>query len=480
MKRLLALLLLLVADIFGTKAQTVGFNFSNAAHSVSGWINAYGDPSSSVISAADPVSGISVSSVATANWAPFGNSAYDGGGASGSNPFFPTAVMANHWFQYNGYYAGYNALMPQLIVGGLNVDSVYTFKMTGSFTVNVPSQFNLNPIRYTVAGATLYGYIDINGDSNVTAGATFHNVAPDSTGKVRIYVNTYGSSNVASICGVQISSGSTSAPTPTVALTNPTNNTIIPEDGNVTLVATATETAGTIARVEFYAGSSLIGSDSTAPYSMTWFSPNPGVYTLTARAVDGTGNIATSSVNISVESLNYFWSTTGQIATSGDTFFVGTVDTNRLSFRTNNVERMTILKDGTIGIGTKVTDGYQLAVNGTAIFTRIKVKPLASWPDFVFGENYRLPDLKGLELYLRTHHHLPDIPDQAAVQKDGIDLSEHSAALLKKVEELTLYIIRQDKQLSTQDKQLAEQNARLETQQKEIDELKALIKDKKN
>jgi Bacterial Ig domain len=438
------------------RAQTVSFNFSNASHPVSGWINVAGDPSSAVLTGTDAVSGIGVSSVATANWSPFGNCSYDGGGSSGPSPFFPTAVLANHWFNYNGYYAGYNALMPQLVLSGLNIDSVYTLKMTGSFQVNVPGQFNLNPIRYTVAGATVYGYIDIDGDSNYAAGATFHNIAPDVTGKVRIYVNTYGGSNLASICGVQVVSGHSSAPTPTIALTNPTNGAIIPEDGNVTLSATASETGGTIARVEFYAGSTLIGSDSAAPYSLTWFSPNPGPYVITARAIDGTGNITTASANISVESLNYFWSTTGNIATGGDTSFVGTVDTNRLAFRTNNVERMTILKDGTVGIGTKVTDGYQLAVAGTAIFTQIKVKPVNSWPDYVFSKTYHLPTLDELERYIRAHHHLPGIISEQQEEKQGIDVAGQQTALLKKLEENTLYLIDQNKQLEKLNSRLAE------------------------
>jgi hypothetical protein len=126
-----------------------------------------------------------------------------------------------------------------------------------------------------------------------------------------------------------------------------------------------------------------------------------------------------------------------------------------------------------IAIGTSNPQGYKLAVNGTAIFTKAKVKTAGTWPDYVFGKNYQLPDLKELGEYLQTHHHLPGIPDQDAVQRDGIDISEHAAAMLKKVEELTLYVIQQDKQLS-------EQNARLESQQKEIDELKARVTDKKN
>ena len=549
MKRLLFLLLLLVVGgIFKSTAQTASFNFSLNPQSVSGWVNAHGDPSDTLITATAP-SGISVSSVGATNWSRIAYTsdpcAYDGGGATGGT-FFPAAVMLNHWFQYGTPTAAYNALLPQLIISGLNIDSVYTIKMTGSFVLGIPQNYELNPMRYTVMGTINYGFIDIDGDSNTTAGAVFHNIAPDSTGKVRIFVNTYGGSNVASICGLQIISGQTAGVVPSVSLTKPTTSTIIPEDANVAINATATEAGGTIAEVQFYANSTLIGVDSTAPYSMSWISPDPGVYTITARAIDGTGGIMTSSANITIESLNYFWSTTGNIATGGDTSFVGTVDSNRLAFRTKNIERMSILPTGNIGIGTitptaqfhttgsvrlagitadstktrvLVSDtsgnlyyrnassltghwqyangtvydsadniaigtsnpqGYKLAVNGTAIFTKAKVKNAGTWPDYVFAKNYQLPDLKGLEQYLQTHHHLPGIPDQAAVQKDGIELSEHAAALLKKVEELTLYTIQQDKQLTEQSKQLAEQNARLESQQKEIDELKALIKDKKN
>jgi hypothetical protein len=462
MKRLFWIILVLLGIARRGMAQSASFNFSNSSKPVTGWTNIAGDPSTAVRTGTAS-SGITITSVATGNWAPFGNSAYDAGGATGGT-FFPAAVMLNHWFQYSSYYAAYNALLPQLIIGGLNIDSVYTVKMTGSFAVNVPVTYNLNPIRYTVAGATLYGYIDVNGNLNTASGAVFQNIAPDSSGKIKIYVNTYDGSNVASICGIQLISGHTTAVTPTVALTNPTNGTIVPEDGNVTLNATASEASGSIARVEFFADTTLIGTDTVAPYTMTWFSPNPGNYTITARAIDGLGNTSTASVNIVVESLNYFWSTTGNIATSGDTFFVGTVDTNRLAFRTNNVERMTILKDGTIGIGTKTTYGYALAVNGTAIFTKAKVKTAGTWPDYVFKPDYRLPDLKDLERYLKEHQHLPDFAPEKTVQQEGIDIAEQQAALLKKVEELTLYLI--------------QQNKKIEAQQKEIDQLKTRIKTK--
>jgi hypothetical protein len=337
-------------------AQTASFNFSLAPQSVgTPWVNIYGNPAGTVCSGTS--SGITVSSIATSNWAPYsnGSSAFDGGGASGGT-FFPPAVMLNHWFQNGSFYSQYNSLVPQLLISGLNQDSVYTIKMTGSF---VPiGSFELNPIRYTVTGAIIYGYVDINGDNNTSGGAVFQNVAPDASGNVKVYVNTYGSSNTASICGIQIISGHTSAPTPVVALVHPANNNIIPEDGNVTISATASETGGTIQKVEFYADTTKIGEAAAAPYSMVWTGPDPGTYQIKARAIDGFGNTSTATVNITVESLNYFWSTTGNIATGGDTSFVGTVDTNRLAFRTNNIERMSISKDGNLTIGGKDTASH--------------------------------------------------------------------------------------------------------------------------
>jgi len=469
LKKALGALLLCLSIVVGKlQAQTASFNFSLTAHPVSGWTNVFGNPAAAVCSATS--GGITVSSVATGNWSPFsGGCSYDGGGASGGT-FFPAAVMANQWFQYSSFYAQYNALLPQLMISGLNKDSVYTIKMTGSDTVNLGT-FMLNPIRYTVTGAIIYGYVDIDGEYNRSDGAVFHNVAPDASGNVKVYVNTYNGSNLASISGIQIITGHTTAPQPTVAFTHPSNGQILSEDGIISLAATASETSSTIARVEFYANDILLATDSAAPYAYNWTNADPGTYVLKARAIDGFGNTAVSTINVTVQSLNYFWSTTGNIATGADTSFIGTVDTNRLAFRTNNVERMTILKDGTVGIGTKNTYGYALAVNGTGIFTKVRIKAAGTWPDYVFKKGYELPDLQQLERYIAEHQHLPGIVSEGEVTRNGFDLGDHQAAMLKKVEELTLYLIEENRRLK-------EQNEKLQDQQRQIDELKRLIKEK--
>ena len=458
MKRLFWILILLGTAI-DSMAQIVSFSFSPSQETITGFTSVYGDPHLGVRTAT--ASGISITTVSTANWSP---SSGDGCAAAGigAYPTYYMPGMGNCYLQYNGTaynLALYNALMPQFELTGLNPDSSYILRMSASDVVYGGST------TYTVAGASVAGSQTLTTWHNQSQGITFQNVYPDGTGMIKVYVNGSSTSDYCFISGIEVFSGSANVGTPVVALTTPANGTIFSEGGNINIAATATETGNTIASVQFYADSTLIGQATTAPYTMTWTDPAPGSYRISAVATDNVGTINTAQANIAVESLNYFWSTTGNIATSGDTFFVGTVDTNRLAFRTNNVERMTILKDGTVGIGTKTTYGYALAVNGTAIFTKAKVKTAGTWPDYVFKPGYTLPDLKELERYLREHQHLPDIAPERTVQQEGIDIAEHEAALLKKVEELTLYLIQQNKQL--------------EAQQKEIDELKARIKTKK-
>jgi hypothetical protein len=410
---------------------------------VSGWTNLTGDPHSGAQTAT--ANGITISSISASNWVPNGvpSNIYDYGGDTGAT-YFPQIVMTDTWLQWNGTndnLALYNAAVPQLLLSGLHPDSTYTLRMSGS-DVYYPGS-----TQYTVAGASVGGSQYLNTYQNRSQGVTFLHIQPDSNGTIRVYVNATSTASFAFISGLQVYSGTANIGAPVVVLTAPANGTVQSEGGNFIITATASETGSTIAKVEFYADTTKIGEADAAPYTMTWVDPDPGNYQLTAKATDAIGTISTASANIGVQSLNYFWSTTGNIATNGDSSFVGTVDTNRLSFRTNNVERMTILKDGTIGIGTKTTDGYQLAVNGTAIFVKIKVKPLANWPDYVFGDAYNLAPLDSLEGYIRQYHHLPGILSQQEQQHQGVDLAEQQAALLKKLEEHTLYLIDQNKQL---------------------------------
>ena len=71
------------------------------------------------------------------------------------------------------------------------------------------------------------------------------------------------------------------------------------------------------------------------------------------------------------------------------------------------------------------------------------VKINESWPDFVFRDDYELLPLEQLDLFIADNGHLPGIPTESEVMAEGVKLGEMESLLLRKVEELTLYLIRQ-------------------------------------
>lgn len=101
---------------------------------------------------------------------------------------------------------------------------------------------------------------------------------------------------------------------------------------------------------------------------------------------------------------------------------------------------------GPIGIGTEHPLSL-LSVKGEITAQKVRVTG-TGWADFVFAPDYVLPSLQGLAAFIKAHQHLPEIPSAATVEKEGIELGEMNKKLLQKIEELTLYIIRQDEQLA--------------------------------
>lgn len=123
-----------------------------------------------------------------------------------------------------------------------------------------------------------------------------------------------------------------------------------------------------------------------------------------------------------------------------------------INFRINNSTKMVINKDGSIGIGTLLTNnpnGHKLAVNGSigAKAVRVEVSTSVTWADYVFDKKYKLKSIKELDAYVKTYKHLPNIPSASEVEKDGIDVATMDAKLLEKIEELTLYIIELNKRI---------------------------------
>jgi hypothetical protein len=111
-------------------------------------------------------------------------------------------------------------------------------------------------------------------------------------------------------------------------------------------------------------------------------------------------------------------------------------------------ETMRIASNGNLGIGTTNPPlGYRLAVSGKIIAEELKIQVQSAWPDYVFKTTYKLTPLPELEQFIKTNQHLPEVPSAKEVAANGFELGANQALLLKKIEELTLYIIEQNKQL---------------------------------
>lgn len=180
--------------------------------------------------------------------------------------------------------------------------------------------------------------------------------------------------------------------------------------------------------------------------------------TYTVRGDGGSnyfGAIRMDNGNTNQGAINFYGGAT--VGGSDYTVSNATLNSNYLQMR---------IAGGNVSIGTDDSRGYKLAVNGSAIATSMKVKPNGSWPDFVFLKEYKLPALTEVKAYIDKNQHLPDMPSAAEVRKDGLDLGEMNRLLLKKVEELTLYLIDAENENKLLKEKLSNVDQRLENLEK--------------
>jgi len=128
-------------------------------------------------------------------------------------------------------------------------------------------------------------------------------------------------------------------------------------------------------------------------------------------------------------------------------------------------ESMRISRNGKVGIGTpNPTD--MLTVAGNIHSQEVKVTVEAGTvPDYVFEENYPIKKIEEVEAYVKENKHLPEIPSANEIEKNGLQLGAMDLKLLQKIEELTLYLIEQNKTLKKQNEKIMEL-------EREINELK--------
>ena len=107
---------------------------------------------------------------------------------------------------------------------------------------------------------------------------------------------------------------------------------------------------------------------------------------------------------------------------------------------------------GRVGIGVTHPKS-ELEVNGTIRAKEVKIEA-TGWSDFVFDKNYNLPTLQEVEQHINQKGTLPDIPSEKEVIEEGINIGDMQAKLLQKIEELTLYVIQQDKKIQALEEKL--------------------------
>jgi hypothetical protein len=146
------------------------------------------------------------------------------------------------------------------------------------------------------------------------------------------------------------------------------------------------------------------------------------------------------SINGAAQSLRFQTNTTN--LTEGIDFYNANTSNDLLFIR----------NDGNVGIGINTPEN-KLDVNGTIHSKEVKVD-LNGWPDYVFTEKHSLPTLDEIKRYIDQNHHLPDIPSEREITKNGLNLGEINRLLVKKVEELTLYLIEKDKEVRRQNNRI--------------------------
>jgi len=98
------------------------------------------------------------------------------------------------------------------------------------------------------------------------------------------------------------------------------------------------------------------------------------------------------------------------------------------------------------GLWFAILNNKTVRIDGTVYATEINVKTDV-WSDFVFSKDYKLRSLDEVEEYINANKCLPDVPSEAEVKVSGVDVAKMNAILLQKVEELTLYVIKQQEEL---------------------------------
>ncbi|WP_343540024.1 hypothetical protein [Sphingobacterium thalpophilum] len=137
---------------------------------------------------------------------------------------------------------------------------------------------------------------------------------------------------------------------------------------------------------------------------------------------------------------------------------------------------MSLTKNGdlrvmnTLAVGRGLKSGSKMSVAGKLSAQEVEVTT-SNWPDYVFRLGYNLPKLSDIEKFIKENGHLPEVPKASEVEANGIQLGEMNKILLKKIEELTLQAIADEKERVKQQGILEQQAMVISEMQKRLERL---------
>ncbi len=174
----------------------------------------------------------------------------------------------------------------------------------------ITTAYSVSDTNWTESGITWnnrpsLGSAQTNQTFNVKAGATYdidvtsYLRSEQNAGHSTVTLALHCTNNTTPLANINSKENASNKPQlilntndfPAVSITSPTNNSSFPAPTNLTISATASDGDGTITKVDFFAGSVLLGTDTTSPYSIVWSNAPVGTYGLTARATDDLGAV---------------------------------------------------------------------------------------------------------------------------------------------------------------------------------------------
>ncbi|MBS1567606.1 MAG: discoidin domain-containing protein [Bacteroidetes bacterium] len=338
----------------------------------------------------------------------------------------------------------------------------------GNFKIQVT---NTNPAGGGTVTWTDVAVVSSNNNPTVDGGDAINDLSIPNSYGVNQYVRLYIMAPLGNCVPEEVEVyGALANQKPAVSITAPSYSSQFTEGNTISISANASDADGTIKKVEFYHDDTWLGVDSTAPYTMNWSNVPTGNYQLFCVAFDNQNDTAESGyVSISVNSSPAnAWSVKGNSSIKPDSQFLGTLDNSAVAFRVGNIERARFDSVGRLLINTSVLQNgdstTMLAVKGSILAKNLRITQL-NWADYVFAQDYKLMPLHKVGEYIKQNKHLPGIPATGTIMQKGLDVGSGQTMLLEKLEELTLYLLDQNRKIELQQK-------KIERQQKEIDVLK--------